>query len=54
MLMDKLREFLMVEQGGLELYRIALARAPHVETRQQYQEFAEQTDCHRSVLVRLI
>jgi rubrerythrin len=53
-LMDKLSEFLMVEQGGLELYRIALARATDPETRQQYQEFAEQTDCHRSVLVRLI
>jgi rubrerythrin len=53
-LMDKLSEFLMVEQGGLELYRIALSRATNPEVRQRYQEFAEQTSHHRTVLVRLI
>jgi rubrerythrin len=53
-LMDKLSEFLMVEQGGLELYRVALSRATNPETRQRYQEFAEQTTRHRAILIRLI
>jgi rubrerythrin len=52
--MDKLSEFLMVEQGGLELYRIALSRATNPETKQRYQEFVEQTNRHRTILIRLI
>jgi rubrerythrin len=53
-LMDKLSEFLMVEQGGLELYHVALSRATNAETQQRYQEFAEETNRHRAVLIRLI
>jgi rubrerythrin len=53
-LMDKLSEFLMVEQGGWELYHIALSRAANPETRERYQEFAEQTNRHRTVLIQLI
>ena len=53
-LMDRLSEFLMVEQGGLELYHIAHSRATNPEVRERYQEFAEQTDRHRTVLIQLI
>jgi rubrerythrin len=53
-LMDKLSEFLMVEQGGLELYRVALSRTTDPEIKQHYQEFAQETDRHRAILIRLI
>ena len=53
-LLDKLSEFLMVEQGGLQLYRVALSRVQRPELKQRYQEFAAQTAQHREVLVRLI
>jgi rubrerythrin len=53
-LLDKLSEFLMVEQGGLQLYRVALSRAQHAELKKRYREFEAQTAKHREVLVRLI
>jgi len=53
-LLDKLSEFLMVEQGGLELYRVAASRAEIPELRQRYEEFGRQTARHREVLTRLI
>ena len=53
-LMDKLSEFLMVEQGGLQLYRVAAGRALDPELRARYEEFGRQTEQHRAVLLRLI
>ncbi len=53
-LMDKLSEFLMVEQGGLQLYRVAAARCAMPNIKQRYEEFGEQTARHRQVLVQLI
>ncbi len=53
-LLDKLSEFLMVEQGGLQLYRVAAARCAMPNIKQRYQEFGEQTARHRQVLVQLI
>jgi hypothetical protein len=50
-LLDKLSEFLMVEQGGLELYHIALSRASSSEIKERYQEFAEETSHHRTILL---
>lgn len=52
--MDALSEFLMVEQCGLQLYRVALSRAQHEDLRDQYEEFLEETDQHRTILVELI
>ena len=54
MLLDKLSEFLMVEQGGLQLYRVAAARSSVPELRERYELFGRETDHHRAVLVRLI
>lgn len=53
-LMDQLSEFLMVEQGGLELYRVAASRATNPELKAKYEEFGRETAHHREVLVRLI
>lgn len=53
-LMDKLSEFLMVEQGGLELYRVAASRCSRPDLRHRYVQFEQQTAYHREVLVRLI
>ena len=53
-LLDKLSEFLMVEQGGLELYRVAASRCQKPELKQRYEEFGRQTARHREVLTRLI
>lgn len=52
--MDALSEFLMVEQCGLQLYRVALARAQHEDVREHYDEFLAETDHHRTILVELI
>ena len=53
-LFDKLSEFLMVEQGGLELYRVAAARSTTPKIRARYEEFGRQTAQHREVLITLI
>jgi rubrerythrin len=53
-IMDKLSEFLMVEQGGLELYRVAANRSKTPKLKAKFEEFGRQTDRHRQVLVKLI
>jgi len=53
-MLDKLSEFLMVEQCGFELYKVVAERATTPELKQKYQEFGGETARHREVLVRLI
>ena len=53
-ILDQLSEFLMVEQGGLQLYRVAAARAVDPTLKAKYDEFGRETAHHREVLVRLI
>jgi rubrerythrin len=53
-LLDKLSEFLVVEQGGLQIYRVAAARARDPELRAACEAFGRQTARHRDALVRLI
>jgi rubrerythrin len=53
-IMDKLSEFLMVEQGGLQLYHVAAARSKTPTLKAKYVEFGRQTARHRAVLVKLI
>jgi rubrerythrin len=52
--MDKLSECVMVEQGGLQLYRVAASRSRQPKLRAKYEEFERQTAHHREVLVQLI
>ena len=53
-LLDKLSEFLMVEQCGLQLYETVAGRCHTPKLRARYEEFGRQTAKHREVLVRLI
>jgi|GEM_PF-3941399 len=53
-LLDKLSEFLMVEQAGAQLYRVAASRATRDHLRSKYEEFGKETEHHREVLTRLI
>ena len=53
-MLDKLSEFLMVEQGGLELYRVAASRCTNPDVKARYEEFGRETAHHREVLIRLI
>lgn len=53
-LLDKLSEFLMVEQCGWQLYRVVGARATDPELQARYQEFGQETDRHRTILTGLI
>lgn len=53
-LLDMLSEFLMVEQGGLQLYRTALGRCTNPELKAKYTEFLAETSHHREVLANLI
>jgi len=53
-MLDKLSEFLMVEQCGFELYKVVAARSTTPELKQQYEEFGRETAHHRTVLVQLI
>lgn len=53
-LLDKLSEFLMVEQGGLQLYRVLAERTQLDELRQKYVEFGEETSRHRQILASMI
>lgn len=52
-LMDKLSEFLPVEQGGLELYQVAAERTSIKELNEKYQAFGRETAHHREVLIKL-
>lgn len=51
---DKLSEFLMVEQCGLQLYRTVAERCQTPKLKAKYEEFGRQTAHHREVLVTLI
>ena len=53
-LLDKLSEFLMVEQCGWQLYRVVESRATDKELKERYQEFGQETDRHRTILTSLI
>jgi rubrerythrin len=53
-LMDMLSEFLMVEQGGFQLYRTALARCSNPELKTRYTDFLEETGRHRELLMGVI
>jgi rubrerythrin len=53
-LLDKLSEFLMVEQCGWQLYRVVQSRAQDAELRERYAEFGAETDRHRTILIELI
>lgn len=53
-LLDMLSEFLMVEQGGLQLYRTALGRCSNQELSERYTHFMAETAHHRAVLTELI
>jgi rubrerythrin len=53
-MLDKLSEFLMVEQCGFELYKVVAARSTTPELKQKYDEFGRETAHHREVLLRLI
>jgi rubrerythrin len=51
---DKLSEFLMVEQCGLQLYTTVAARSHTPKLKAKYEEFGRETAHHREVLVKLI
>src|SRR5215208_2937973 len=51
---DKLSEFLMVEQCGLQLYTVVAERCETAKLKTRYQEFGRETARHREVLVNLI
>jgi rubrerythrin len=53
-LLDKLSEFLMVQQCGWQLYRVVGSRTTDPELQARYQEFGEETDRHRTILTQLI
>jgi hypothetical protein len=53
-LLDKLSEFLMVEQCGWQLYRVVGERATDPELQARDQEFGHETDRHRTILTGLI
>ena len=53
-LLDKLSEFLMVEQCGWQLYRVVGSRTTDPELQARYQEFGDETDRHRTILTQLI
>jgi rubrerythrin len=52
--LDKLSEFLMVEQCGWQLYRVVGERASDPELHERYEEFGRETDRHRTILTGLI
>jgi len=53
-LLDMLSEFLMVEQGGMQLYRTVLGRCTNPALKGKYTEFLEETTRHRQILARVI
>jgi rubrerythrin len=53
-LLDKLSEFLMVEQCGWQLYRVMADRTGDPELKNRYEEFGRETDRHRTILTGLI
>jgi rubrerythrin len=53
-LLDKLSEFLAVEQAGAQLYRVVASRTTQDELRQRYIEFGKETETHREILIKVI
>jgi rubrerythrin len=53
-LLDKLSEFLMVEQCDWQLYQVVGERATDPELKERYEEFGRETDRHRTILTGLI
>jgi hypothetical protein len=53
-LLDKLSEFLMVEQCGWQLYRVVGSRATEPELVERYRHFEQETSRHRTILIGLI
>jgi len=53
-LLDKLSEFLMVEQGGFQLYTVLAERTQLPELRARYEEFGMETSRHREILASMI
>jgi rubrerythrin len=51
---DRLSEFLMVEQCGLQLYTVVAERCKTPKLAAKYREFGRETAHHREVLVKLI
>jgi len=51
---DKLSEFLMVEQCGVQLYTVVAGRCKTPQLKARYEEFGRETGHHREVLVKLI
>ena len=53
-LMDKLSEFLTVEQGGIKLYEAALKLVRNREVKDKFREFHQQTIRHHEILTEII
>jgi rubrerythrin len=53
-LLDKLSEFLMVEQGGFQLYKVLSERTQMEDLRAKYIEFGDETSRHREILATVI
>lgn len=53
-LLDKLSEFLMVEQAGYQLYTVLAMRTQVPEYREKYVEFGDETSRHREILASMI
>jgi rubrerythrin len=53
-LMDKLSEFLTVEEGGVKLYEAALKHVHDREVKEKFHEFHQQTVRHVEILTNII
>jgi hypothetical protein len=53
-MLDKLSEFLMVEQAGYQLYTVVAGRASDPAIQERYLEFGCETSNHRRILAELI
>jgi rubrerythrin len=53
-ILDKLSEFLMVEECGFHLYQVVAGRSKTPKLKARYQEFGRETAHHREVLTKLI
>jgi rubrerythrin len=53
-ILDKLSEFLMVEECGFHLYQVVAGRSKTPRLKAKYQEFGRETAHHREVLTKLI
>lgn len=53
-LMDKLSEFLTVEEGGVKLYEAALKQVHDREVKEKFHEFHKQTMRHVEILTNIV